>query len=249
MSFNFHGIADDFFVNLNLQTTMALPTGRETILHFCEAVQKEFPSMSGFYQRESGEFVLEADRESGSYRWLELQPNNLSAGYFNPPNLDEAYHLHRWLLERSVYFLGVSAIDVDVLDVLFGFNLIFRGNRAAIVAESLLSESPLGMLSGEISGRPVEFEPSLIFALDEECCLQARVSLETRTSGYQIRTGQYEDEPISVYLTVRGYPDRGKAIDVDASFAGQCELCEDISQRLVVPHIITPVAAAIATGQ
>jgi len=73
MSIDLLSAADDFFMNLNLQTTLALPTSRESILHFCEAVQKEFKSMASFYQRETGEYVLEGNRESGKYRWLEIQ--------------------------------------------------------------------------------------------------------------------------------------------------------------------------------
>ncbi len=41
--------ADDFFVNLNVQTTMALPDSRETVLHFFVVAQKEFSSMAGFF--------------------------------------------------------------------------------------------------------------------------------------------------------------------------------------------------------
>lgn len=87
MELDFKSIADDFFVNMDLQTTMVLSNSRETVLHFCEAVQREFPTMTNFYQREGGEFVLEADHEPGTYSWLEMQPHHISAGYFNPPDV------------------------------------------------------------------------------------------------------------------------------------------------------------------
>ena len=109
---DFTSAADDFFVNLDLQTTLALPDSRETILQFCEAVQKKFQGMASFYQRDSGQYVLEGDRDSGSYQWMELQSHQLSAGYFNPPDLPSAYELHSWLLDRVVYFLGIGGLDV-----------------------------------------------------------------------------------------------------------------------------------------
>ena len=52
MTDDLSSVADDFFVNLNLQTAMALPNSRETVLHFCEAVQKQFGPMRSFFQRE-----------------------------------------------------------------------------------------------------------------------------------------------------------------------------------------------------
>lgn len=248
MPMDFRGLADDFFVNLNLQTTLALPDSRETILHFCEAVQKEFAEMTSFYQRDSGEFVLEGDRDSGTYQWMELQSRRLTAGFFNPPDLSRAYRMHQWLLERSLYYLGVSGLDIECLDVLFGFNLDYVGNRDTIVAEALLGNSPLGNLLSLESARPIEFEPSLVMALEEECYLQARLSLETRSSSYQVRTGNYEDEPISVYFTVRQYPRLHRVMELQDSFKRQCEVCEDLSERIIVPNVIQPIATAIASA-
>lgn len=248
MAMDFGNIADDFFVNLSLQTTLALPDSRETILHFCEAVQKEFPAMTAFYQRDTGEFVLEGDRDSGSYQWMELQSRRLSAGCFNPTSLQAAYRMHRWILDRSVYYLGVSGLDVECLDVLFGFNMDYIGNRDAIVTDALLANSPLGALGNSGSAKPIECEPTFVIALDEECYLQARLSLETRSSSYQVRTGRYDEEPISVYFTVRQYPQAGKVIDVQGSYTHQCELCEDLMTRVVVPNVIKPILTAIASA-
>ena len=242
-------LTDDFFVNLNLQTTLPLPRSRETVLQFYEALQKHFPDMRSFYQREGGEYVLEGDRESGSYQWAELQAHQLSAGYFNPPSLQDAYRLHAWLLERCVYFLGVSGLDVEAMDVMFGFNLDYRGNRDQIVAEALLSGSPLASLINDPNVRAVEAEPSLVVALDEQCHLQARLSLETRSSSYQVRTGQYEEEPISIYFTIRRYPSPSEIINLSESFTRQCRACEELAARIIVPNVIQPILAAIASSQ
>ena len=246
---DFSNVADEFFVNLNLQTTLALPSGRETVLHFFEAVQKEFTEMTSFFQRETGEFVLEGNRDGGWYRWLELQNHRLSAGFFNPPSLAEAYRLHTWLLDRSVYFLGVSGMDVECLDVMFGFNMDFQGNRDAIVGQALLGNSPLAALANEANTKTIECEPNMVIALDDECYLQARLSLETRSSSFQVRTGQYDDEPISVYFTVRKYPQPGMLISLKESFVTQCRFCEDLAERIVVPQIIQPIASAIAAAE
>jgi hypothetical protein len=246
---DFGNVADEFFVNLNLQTMLALPNNRESVLHFYEAVQKEFNEMTSFFQRDTGEFVLEGNRESGSYRWLEMSGHRMAAGYFNPPGLSDAYQFHNWLLDRSMYYLGLGGLDVECLDVTFGFNMDFNGNRDAIVGQALLGGSPLGLLAGESAGKVIECEPNLVISLDEDCYLQARLSLETRSSSYQVRTGQYEDEPISVYFTVRRYPEPGRIMRFKEAFARQCTLCEDLATRLVVPQIVMPIATAISASE
>jgi len=246
--FDFSSAADDFFVNVNLQTNLALPTNRETLLQFYEAIQREFPSMTLLYQRETGESVLEANREEGHYLWMELHNNRLTAGHFNPRAADDIYRLHHWLLEHSVYFLGIGGLDVELLDIMFGFNLDYHGNRDEIVAESLMGDSALGALAAETTTGCIECEPSMVIALDENCYLQARVSLETRSSDYQVRTGRYDDEPISVYFTVRRMPTPGVIMNMNESLTEQCAICEDICHRIVVPKIVRPIAVAIASS-
>lgn len=249
MTADYAGITDDFFINVDLQTTLALPRSRESILHLCETVQKQYPTMTTFYQRDGGEYVLEGDRESGCYRWLGLESHRLSAGYFNPPQLSDAFGLHRWLIDSSVYFLGVSPLDVEALDVLFGFHMDYKGNRDAIVARALLAGSPLEAITSEMSPRAVECEPNFVVALDEGCYMQARLSVETRCSNHQVRTGQYDDEPISIYVAVRRYPRPGEIIDLKESYDEQRRTCEDLVERVVVPHVIEPLAAAIASAR
>ncbi len=248
MTNSYEAFTDDFFLNLSLQTALPLPDSRETILQFCEACQKEFGSMTTFYQRESGEYVLEGDRDSGTYPWLEIESRRLTSGAFNPPDLHAAVLQHRWMLERAPYYLGVSPLDVDCLDVLFGFNLDFTGNRDAVVAEALLAGSPLGCLSEEAGLLPLNFEPGFVVALDHECYLQARLSVETRGNSYQVRTGSYDDEPISVYFTVRSYPRPGQKFTIREAFDRQVEMGQDLIQRLILPRVIQPIAATIASS-
>jgi hypothetical protein len=246
--FDFSNAADDFFVNVNLQTNLALPKNRETLLQFYEAIQREFPSMTQLFQRDSGESVLEANREQGQYLWMELHNNRLTAGNFNPQAGSDIYKLHHWLLEHSVYFLGIGGLDVELMDVMFGFNLDYNGNRDQIVAESLIGDSALGALIGETTTGCLECEPSMVISLDENCYLQARVSVETRSSDYQVRTGRYEAEPISVYLTVRRMPTPGKIMNMSESLTKQAEICEDLCSRVLIPKFVHPLAVAIASS-
>lgn len=249
MTANFSNFSDDFFVNVDLHTTLPLPSARETVLQFFEAVQKQYPDLTDFYQREAGECVLEGDRHSGSYRWLEMETRRLSAGAFNPADAEAAYQQHLWTLDRSRFYLGVSPMDVESLDVTWGFNLDYVGNRDAIISEALLSGSRLGSLAGETGATALSFEPSFVLAVDADCALQARLAIETRNSSYQVRTGTYDEEPISVYFAVRAYPPRDRRFDLAKSFSRQTQVGEELLARVVIPNIIRPIASAIAAAQ
>ena len=51
----------------------------------------------------------------------------------------------------------------------------------------------------------INLEPSMTIALDDSCRLQGRLMVETRTNAYHVRRGDYPEEQISVYFTVRQY--------------------------------------------
>ena len=57
--------ADDFYVNVHLNTEMELPNNRDTVLHFFEQMKKGFPELRNFYTRENGDLVLEGEKEAG----------------------------------------------------------------------------------------------------------------------------------------------------------------------------------------
>jgi len=248
MSESFNTVADDFFVNLSLQTAVSLPDGRETILGFCQAVQRQFPAMTTLYQRQDRHYVLEGDREAGAYAWLELQTDTLAAGWFNPDSTERAYAFDRWLLDRCVYFLGVTGIDVEYLDLTFGFNLDFVGNRDAIVSEALMGTSAVAALVNDGLGPCIECQPNMVVALDEDCASQARIAVETRSDSYQVRTGQYSDEPISVYFTVRRHPRPGEVLELVVAYDALAAVVEETASRVVVPQVVRPIVAAIATA-
>jgi len=247
MSNPYAAFCEDFYVNMRLGSQLSLPHGRDTLLHLFERVQKAYPSMTRFRKSESGEFNLEEDRSSHSYRWMSLEAKRLSSGHVNPPTVEESLKLHQLLLEMAPAHLGISPIEIDYLDVLFGFDLGFGGNHDEIIAESLFSESPLACLTEVPGGRAVDFQPTVTVALSPDCRLQARIDVVTRTNSYQVRTGDYSDDAISVYLIVRRYwGDRPKNAmeSLFAELAGKAEqLCNDY----IIPKVLRPISSAIAS--
>lgn len=239
--------ADDFYVNVNLNTEMELPNGRDTVLHYFEQMRKAFPELRNFYTRESGDLVLEGDKTAESYRWLAIEPRRLCSGQVNPPSLEEAYRQHEMVLDLAPHLLTISVLDCEALDVMFGFDFTYEGNHDEIVAEALgIGPSLEGLL--ELPGsRVINYEPSITLALEESCRLQCRLSIETRTNAYQIRTGDFPDDQISIYFTVRQYWGSGPEVTFVDSFRRQRVVGEEAIEKIVIPRIVRPLARAIAS--
>src|SRR5688572_11182337 len=238
---------EDFYVNMRLGSQLALPHGRETLLHLFERVQKTFPGMTRFRKNDANEYNLEEDRSSHGYRWLSLEAKRLSSGHVNPTSFEESLALHSLLLEMAPCHLGLSPIEIDYLDVLFGFDLAFGGNHDDIIAESLFPESPLTCLTEELGARAVDFQPTVTVALSEDCRLQARIDIVTRTNSYQVRTGDYSDEVISVYLIVRRYwGDRPKE-PMHKLIAQMAEKADQLCTSYIIPRVLRPISSAIAS--
>jgi hypothetical protein len=238
--------ADDFYVNMNLSTEMELPTNRETILHFFERVQKSYPSMRNFYCREKGDFVLEEDKERGNYRWATIEPRRICSGMVNPNQVEDALEQHRLALELVPYMLSVSPLDCESLDLLFGFDFTYRGNHSQLVADALGGPPAMEKL-GEIPGAAViNYEPSITLALDENCRLQCRMSIETRTNAYQVRTGEYPEEQLSVYVTARQYGSLGPDMSFLSALDNLHGLCRRLVDGYVIEYVLEPLARTIA---
>ncbi len=238
---------DDFYVNVNLNTEMELPTSRDTVLHFFEQMKKRYPDLRNFTSREGGDLVLEGDKEQDSYRCLAIEPRRLTSGVVNPESLEDAYQQHELVLELAPHLLSISVLDCEALDVMFGFDFDFEGNHDEVVAEALGVGPAFEGLVEVPRARVLNFEPSITLALDESCRLQSRLSVETRTNAFQVRTGEFTDDQISVYFTIRQYWGNGPDRSFLDSFRAQRSIGEEIMKNQVVPRIVRPLARVIAS--
>jgi len=243
----YSSLCDVFYVNLNLSTEMDLPGNRETILHFFERIQKTFPVMRNFYCRDRGDFVLEEDKDRGSYRWCTIEPRRVCSGHVNPESIQAALEQHGLVLDLAPFMLSLSPLDCEALDLLYGFDFTYRGNHNQLVAEAL-GVCPAMERLVEIPGATViNAEPSLTIALDEECRLQCRVSLETRTNAYQVRTGEFPEEQLSVYVTARQYGSLSPQVSFPDTLERLAQVCQEMLQNHVIEHVLQPLARTIAS--
>ncbi len=243
----FSDLADDYYINMNLNTEMTLPQQRETILSFFERIQKTYPTMRNFYTRETGDFVLEEDKEPGSYRWISIEPRRVCSGFVNPPDRESAMEQHKLVLELIPYMLSVSPLDCEALDFMLGFDFTYEGNHDELVADALGTSSALDGLTDIPDAQVINYEPAITVSLDDSCRLQARLMIETRTSAYHVRRGDYPKEQISVYFTTRKYG----SLDAGATFDETLDVLSDQNERLlgesVVDEVLRPLKLAIST--
>ena len=95
-------------------------------------------------------------------------------------------------------------------------------------------------------GKLLSHEPAIQFSLDEDCRTQCRVSFETRTSAYQVRSGDYSEDQISVYLTVRRYDSLGPNENYASEFDRLAGLCRDLVDEYFVSSVLRPLQQAIS---
>jgi hypothetical protein len=97
-----------------------------------------------------------------------------------------------------------------------------------------------------MGGTVINYEPSLTLALDEDCRVQCRMNIETRTNAFQVRTGEFPEEQLSVYVTARQYG----SLDPDSTYvevlARLARICEEMIEGHVMEHVLRPLAREIA---
>lgn len=239
-------LCDEFYLNMHLCTEMELPQNRESVLHFFGQIQKRFPPMNNFYARERGEFCLEEEKEGGRCKWVSTEPRRLCSGTMNPDTLADAIEQHRSVLELIPYELSISNLDCESLNITMGFDFNYRGNQNELLAEALGMMPPMEKLA-ELAGNSVlSYEPMIQFAMDSDCKTQCRLAFETRTTAYQVRSGDYSEDVLSVYLTVRRFDSLNTDEEYSKELVRIAELCEKTADEYLVENILRPLQQTIA---
>lgn len=246
MSESFRALCTDFYVNQRLNLKLDLPRKREPILDTFERVRRQCPSMTQF-KRYRDELALESERTDPQPKWLAVRTNDIRSGSVNPDSLTSAYEYHSHILEIAPYYLSISPLDIDFLEVLFGFDLAFAGNHDQCVFEALHEGSPLAGLSDGDSASPVDCQPFLTLRLNEPGSIEVEFEVKTRSS----RRARESDhaagvDPISVYLTLRQAGPVKEVGALPACFQRLASRGESIVESRVLPSLIHPIRQAIA---
>jgi hypothetical protein len=234
----------DFYVNQKLSLKMDLPESRETLLELFDRIRREHPDLDRL-RRLEGELALESPEAEANFRWVAMRQTSIRSGVVNPSSLASAYALHRLILETSPYYLSISPLDIDYLELVFGFDLEAEANRDEVVFDALLRDSPLGAAIDPAGDLLIDCQPIVGISLDEACRLQAFFEVRSRGSAAEVANGEYGAEPISVYLTVRRHGPVTRIDELPQALLGLAEHAERLAEHRVVPHLVLPIRQAI----
>lgn len=240
-------LGDSFYVSSRLHVKLELSPERETLLHFFDRLRKEFPRLTRLRRRDAGALILEEEPdERDARRWLRLDPRAVRLGFVNPPVLDDARRFGEFVLEQAPYHLTLTDLDIDHLELAFGFDLSYRGNHDQLVAETLLGDhAGAGFLAGPHVHSVIDAQPHYGIALSPDCDVQAYIDVRSRTTTFEVRNEGFEAQPISVMLTLRKYWGIHPPASPVHGLNGLFDAAERLARDHVVPNFVNPLAAAI----
>ena len=246
MGESYRALCSDFYVNQKLSLKLDLPRERQTVLDLFDRTRRQFPAMSQF-RRYRDEVALETESGAAQNRWVAIRTNNIRSGSVNPETLDEAYSLHRHVLDVAPFFLSISPLDVDFLELLFGFDLHAERNHDEIVYEALVASSPLAKLLDIPEATMADCQPVFGLMVRDSGGAEVEVNFEvkTRSAG----KGGKGEEPISVYLTLRRFGPVNEVRELPDVLGQLSKLGEEIVDSRVVPNLVVPIRDAIGTSR
>lgn len=249
MSLAFGAHCDDFHLASRLFLKMDLGLERETVLHFFDSVRREMPTLRRLRRTDDGGLMLEEDEvEMQTRRWLRIDSNAVRFGRHNPGTKAEAGQLGRLVLEKAPYHLTLGDLDYDHLEVVLGFDLEYRGNHDQLIADTFYADGPFGaFLSHPAVHQSIDAQPFLGVSLNEECDLQVYLEIKSRTSTFEVRTGNFDGQALTVFLTVRRFWGMRHGASLEDAHDALLQTAVDWAESRVVPLIVQPLAQAIAS--
>ncbi len=250
MTMSYRALCSDFYVNMKLGVRMELPRSREPVLELFERIRREYPRMASF-RRYKDELALESAPDDAPHRWMAIRANSVRTGVVNPDNDQDMHALHRTAAEVCPYYLSISPLDIESIELLYGFDLAAPGNHDEIVAAALLTGSPLAALLDAADARVHDCQPVLGLTLDDGR-IHAAIEVKTRSGkGDQPGergAGHASGEPISLYVTVRS---TAPITDLKTMVDRVDELGErgrTLVDALAIPNLLIPLRDEIASG-
>jgi len=245
MATSFGALCGDFFINQKLALKMDLPSDRETVLHMFDLVRKAIPRLERFHRYEN-EFILESSRREPAYQWLGLRQHSIRTGHVNPDSMEDAYALHRLILETAPYHLTISPLDIDYVELQFGFDLECHGNHDEVVAAALFGQSPMGELVSRAQGKLIDVQPVFGQSLTDKGDLQAFIDVKTRQRGRRGSSKRFKHEPINVALSLRQFGPVHDVAELTPILENMAKKAESLATDQVVPFVLTPIIQQIS---
>lgn len=243
MTTSYTALCNDFYVNAKLTSRMELPRSREPVLELFERIKREYPKMASF-RKYKDELALESGQNDSPHRWMGIRARSVRTGIVNPSNESEMLDLHRSTFEVCPYYLSISPLDVESVELLFGFDLAARANHDTIVASALLDGSPLSAVFDTPGARVRECQPLVGLTL-EEGRVQATIEVKTRSDK---AAGSPQADPISLYVTVRSSEPVTDLRQLPSLVDSLGEAGLGLVDSLAIPSLLRPLRDEIESG-
>ncbi|MEM1329521.1 MAG: hypothetical protein AAGG07_03050 [Planctomycetota bacterium] len=240
---SYRALCSDYYVNQKFSLKLDLPKNRESVLDLFERIRRTHPQMDAF-KRYKEELALESPSSEREHCWLAIRASDIRSGAVNPATSEDAYGLHRQVLEVAPYFLSISSLDVEYLELLYGFDLAATGNQDAIVHDALMEATPFGTLLDLPGARCSDCQPLFGVHFGDKGEFEASVEVKTRPSSSTGDSG----EPISVYVTIRRYGSVGDLKELPAAMDEIAEHGERLVRDHLVSAVLAPLREAIISG-
>lgn len=245
MPSTYRALCSDFYINSKLNVRMELPSNREPVLELFERTRRTYPAMNAF-RRYKDELALESAPNANPHRWLAIKNASVRAGVVNPSTVEEMYSIHRTAMEISPYFLSISPLDIEYIELLYGFDLAASGNHDAIAANALLAGSPMAALIDAADINILDCQPTLGMKLTDDSGLEVHFEIKTRSRGK--KEGEPTTEPISVYLTLRRYDPVTELSALNTQLDDLVKRGQNLVDEYALPNLLMPLREEIASG-
>jgi hypothetical protein len=204
----------------------------------------------GSFRRYKDELALESAPDDAPHRWVAIRSNSVRTGVVNPADESQMHDIHRTAAEVCPYYLSISPLDIESIELLYGFDLAASGNHDEIVSQALLAGSALAGVLEASEARVADCQPVLGLSFDGGQ-IQATVEIKTRSrkaSGGGEGVGERGGEPISLYVTVRSTE---AIMDLKSMVGRVDELSErgrSLVDSLAIPRLLMPLRDEIGLG-
>ena len=162
--------------------------------------------------------------------------------------MQQAMDYHKFILQQIPYHLSISPLDVDCVELTFGFDLECDQNHDEVVYNALFADTPLGKVMDVHDGKVLDCQPFVSVNLNDSGNLQAYFEVKTRQKSRRGSFSRYRDEPISVFLTVRKY---GPVDSIDhlQTYIPELEtICNELAIDKLVPDLLNPISQCISSS-
>jgi len=242
---DFDALCRDFCVNQKLALKMDLPAAREPVLDLFGRLRKDMPRLSNLQRYPDGEVALESPEDERDFLWVAMRQTSLKSGWVNPGTLQEAYRMHRTVLDVAPYFLSISPLDVDHLELVYAFDFDCSGNRDEVVMDALLGGSPLGDFAESTTDTVIDSQPFMAIALSDSPEMHVYLEVKTRLPRGELTASREGLEPLSVMLTVRRTGPVKSLSDLPTHLAALSGHGERLVEQRLIPRVLMPLRERI----